>query len=259
MRKAIDSAMRFYSCNYINRNCQFEYAGSETLDFLKLSDFEPYNNSFSFSSAGASLSFSCSFKDKFGKFIVRSIDALVLQNCNIKSMQVKYIDTSSNEVLAYQLTNNLNSEIRIAFPQKVRTSKIIFNIQETFDNKGVRIGQLRVLEKLFELKATTETEINYCSKEGKLRTYNGRLITWTDYSKWSATVSAKNVSKKQYDLLKFFVCRDGFISIEPFGEFEIKDIYEVYIKREDLNYGVNRWSGLFDINFRFEGQEDAAN
>lgn len=135
----------------------------------------------------------------------------------------------------------------------------MINILSTFDNKGIRIGQLRVLEKLFELKATTATEINYCSKEGKLRTYNGRLIIWTDYSKWAATVSAKNVSKKQYDLLKFFVCRDGFISIEPFGEFEIKDIYEVYIKREDLNYGVSRWSGLFDINFRFEGQEDAAN
>jgi hypothetical protein len=258
MRKAIDRAMRFYSCNYINRNCQFEHSGG-ILDFAKLCDFEPYNNSFLFSRAGASLSFSCSFKDKFGKFIVRSIDTIVLQNCNVKTMQVKYIDASNNEVLAYELINNLKSEIRITLPQKIMGSKIIFNIQSVFNGKDIRIGQLRVLEKVLDLNATTETSVTYKTKDGSLRTYNGRLITWTDYSKWSATVSAKNVSKKQYDLLKFFACRDGFITIEPFPEFEIKDIYEVYIKREDLNYGVSRWSGLFDINFRFEGQEDAAN
>jgi hypothetical protein len=258
MMKAINKPIKIYSLNYLNKNCQFEHSG-KILDFAKLCDFEPYDNNFVFSTAGASLSFSCSFKDKFGNFTVRSIDTIVLQNCNVKSMDVKYIDNSKNEVLAYQLTNNLNSEVRITLSQKITASKIIINILSTFDNKGIRIGQLRVLEKLFELKATTATEINYCSKEGKLRTYNGRLITWTDYSKWGATVSAKNVSKKQYDLLKFFVFRDGFITIEPFPEFEIKDIYEVYIKRDDLSYGINRWSGLFDINFRFEGQEDAAN
>jgi hypothetical protein len=174
-------------------------------------------------------------------------------------MDVKYIDNSKNEVLAYGLTDNLNSEIRITLPKKITVSKIIFNIQSVFEGKDIRIGQLRILEKVLELKASTETSVKYKTKDGNLRTYNGRLVTWTDYSKWGANVIAKNVAKEQYDLLRLFACRDGFITIEPFPEFEVRDIYEVYIRRSDLEYSINRWSGLFDINLKFEGQEDAAN
>jgi hypothetical protein len=269
--KAVNKPIKIYSLNYLNKNCQFDCEdnkvsgtqGSQTqgtlTSFAKLCDFEPYNNNFVFSRIGASLIFSCSFKDKFGKFIVRSIDTIVLQNSNVKSMQVKYTDNSKNEVLAYELINNLKSEIRITLPQKITGSKITFNIQSVFNGKDIKIGQLRVLEKVLDLNATTETSVTYKTKDGSLRTYNGRLVTWTDYSKWAATVTAKNVAKEQYDLLKFFACRDGFITIEPFGEFEEKDIYEVYIKRSDLEYSINRWSGLFDINLKFEAQEDAAN
>jgi hypothetical protein len=259
MTKAIDNPIQIYSYNYLNAKCLFDAAGGQSLDFLKLCDFECYNDDLAFRNAQTSLNFSCWFKDKFGEFLARNIDAIILQNCNVQTMQIKYIDNSENEVLAYTLTDNLNSEIRIILPQKITASKIIFNIQSTFDNEGIKIGQLRVLEKIFDLQATTNTDVNYVAKDGSLRTYNGRLITWTDFSKWSANIDVKNISKEQYKLLKDFVRRDGFITIIPFADFEDRDVYEVFIRRQDLDYKISRWSGLLDVSLKLEAQENAAN
>ncbi|MDR2426208.1 MAG: hypothetical protein LBD46_03390 [Endomicrobium sp.] len=169
MTKAIDNPIQIYSYNYLNTKCLFETSSEQPLDFLKLCDFECYNDDLAFMYAQTSLNFSCWFKDKFGELLARNIDTIILQNCNVQTMQIKYIDNSENEVLAYTLTDNLNGEVKITLPQKITTSKIIFNIQSTFNNEGIKIGQLRVLEKIFDLQATTNTDVNYTAKDGSLR------------------------------------------------------------------------------------------
>ncbi|MDR2426207.1 MAG: hypothetical protein LBD46_03385 [Endomicrobium sp.] len=67
------------------------------------------------------------------------------------------------------------------------------------------------------------------------------------------------MSKEQYKLLKNFIRRDGFITIIPFADFEDRDVYEVFIRRQDLDYKISRWSGLLDFNLKLEAQENAAN
>lgn len=251
--KAINNPIKFYSMNYLNDKCTFTF--SETADYTKLCDFLPYdlNNLFVFT--GTTGTITCSFNDKYSQSLNRDIDTIIIQNTNIKAMTIKYLDGSSVEQTLYTLTNNSDSEIRIDLSASVNISNIIFDITEVFTGTYIYIGQLRVCESIIELSATTQTSISDILQDGKIRTFNGKLIKWTDYRKWSASIQILNMSKTQYDLLKSFVVSDEFVSMEPFPEFETKDFYEVALS--GLDYDISRWSGKYGFTLKAEAQENA--
>lgn len=251
--KAINNPIKFYSMNYLNDKCSFVF--SETADYTKLCDFLPYdlNNLFVF--IGTTGTITGTFKDRYSQAINRDVDTIIIQNTNIKAMTVKYLDGSSVEQTIYTLTNNANSEIRIELSASVNISNIIFDITEVFTGTYVYIGQLRVCENIMELTATTNTGVSDILEFGNIRTANGKLIKWTEYRKWSASIQISNMSKTQYDLLKSFIVEDEFVTIEPFPEFEVKDIYEVALSGFD--YDISRWSGKFNLTLKAEAQENA--
>ena len=166
--KAINNPIKFYSMNYLNDKCTFTF--SETADYTKLCDFLPYdlNNLFVFT--GATGTITGTFKDRYSQSINRDVDTIIIQNTNIKSMTVKYIDGSSVEQTLYTLTNNSNSEIRIELSASVNISNIIFNITEIFTGTYIYIGQLRICENIIELVATTNTGVSDVLEDGKIRT-----------------------------------------------------------------------------------------
>lgn len=256
MIKAINQMIKFLSNNYINEKCLFELS-EESAQSERLYDFMPYDFNNLFLLTGNTGNITVWFKDIYSQYTSREIDTIIIQNTNIKNMTVKYLNSENVETTIYELEDNESSEIRILLPAKIQTSKIIFEITDIIDGDNISIGQLRVCKHIIDLKATTQTKVQNSGQDGTIRTYNGRLIKWTDYNKWSASVQITNMSKTQYDLLKLFVIADGFITIIPFPDFEIKDVYECGVSLKDFNYDINRWSGLYQLTLNLEAQENA--
>jgi len=261
--KAIDQEIKFLSQNYLNDKCLFELSeesdeSAEESDGTKLCDFKPYDSNELFQFVDTNGVIVCWFKDKYSDDISRNIDTIIIQNTNIKSMTVKYLSSLGVETVLYTLTNNDEHEIRIYLNSKVDTTKITFEITDVFEGTYIYIGQLRVCESIIDLVATTETTARNSVQDGQVRTYGGRLITWTDYYKWAATIQIQNNSKTQYDLLKSFIIADGFVTVIPWEDFEERDVYEVAISLKDLNFDINRWSGLYNLTLNAEAQENAS-
>jgi hypothetical protein len=264
--KIINEEIKFLSQNYLNDKCLFELSeesieSNESLeesDGTKLCDFKPYDVNELFTFVDTNGTIVCWFRDKYSDYISRDIDTIIIQNCNIKNMEVKYLNSFGVEILLDTLVDNDESEVRIYLDDKINTGKIIFEITDIFEGTYISIGQIRVCQSIIDLVATTSTTVRDTVQDGQIRTYGGRLIKWTDYDKWSATVQIQNNSKTQYDLLKSYIIVDGFVTVIPWEDFESRDIYEVAISLKDFSYDINRWSGLYNLTLNLEAQENAS-
>lgn len=257
--KAINQEIKFLSFNYLNDKCLFEL--SEETDGTKLCDFKPYDFKDIFSFSGNVGTIVCWFKDKYSDYISRDIDTIIIQNCNIKNMTIKCFSSLGVETLVYTLTNNDEPEVRIYLDNRISTSKITFEITDIFEDEDetayAYIGQLRVCGSIINLQATTLTTVKNSVQDGQIRTYGGRLIKWTDYYKWSATIQIENMTKLDCANLKSFLVADGFVTIIPFPDFEERYVYEVAISIKDFNFDISRWSGLCNLTLNPEAQENA--
>lgn len=259
MTKIIDTPIKFFSKNYLNKNCEFEFADDKEFDFTLLCDFNPYKEDNAIFES-TTLSFTAWFKDEYGEYISRKINHIIIQNCNLKNFTIKTI-INDVEITLATITDNTNSELVIAIDNDVDLSRLIFNITALFDSEtSVKIGQIRPCQYLFELQATTETTVQPVVDEGNLRTFDGSLSSWVNFEKWGAKIQINNARKPQIDLLKNTLKTDGYVTIMPWITWEPKDIYEVMIARENIGtYAVNRWSGLITTTINVEAKENASN
>ena len=256
MAKAIQEQISFYSKNYLTPYCEvISYEGFP--DFKSLCDFNPYKEKNIFQISAKQATFAFNFIDYFGQYYFRTVDTIVLQNCNIKAMKIYYYQ-GETAVEVFELANNEASDLILNI-QEVATSRIEFVITDIFgDYTGIQIGQLRILNHLLDLNATTETSISFDSKENSQRSYNGDLYAWRDYSKWSCQISASGVDKNQYDILARQIYENRFMTIIPWQNFERKDIYEINVNLKDLGFSINRFSGKLSLNIKGIAQENAS-
>lgn len=259
MKKQIPNPIQFLSKNYFNVNAQVD-ASSGNFNSLSLFDFKPYKDNNMIALNVREVEFTVWIKNEFGQFVSRVADTLILQNINWKDFVITGVLATGGNVEIANITSNTEIDLKISFGT-ANFSQFIFNITDTINAENhVRAGQLRLCKHILDLVATTETTVTPVVDEGSLRTFNGTLAAWTNFEKWGARISVKNVKKEQYDLLKKYVKADKYITIIPWKEWEARDIYEVLIARGQIGtYAVNRWSGLISATFNVEAKEDAAN
>jgi len=259
--KAIKNPIQFLSKNYLNENCQFDISPGDTLHRDKLYDFDPFKADNLISSDTNQILFTVWFKDNFSQFIVREIDCIILQNINWKSFTISLVQSDNTQIQIADYTDNEETNLFIKLEIPVRAGVISFDVTDTIDSVNeILAGQIRVCKFIMNLSATTESEVNPITDEGSLRTFDGSLVSWTNFEKWGAKVNIQNIKKEQYDLLKSFIKNDGYITIIPWYEWEPKDIYECLITRGKIGtYAVDRWSGLISQTLQLEAKEDAYN
>jgi hypothetical protein len=217
----------------------------------------PYKTDNIFQILSKNVTFAFNFKDYFGQYIGRTIDTIVFQNCNIKDIGIYYYPGSS-PIQVYSLSNNSSSDIILNI-QEISTSRIEFRITNVFGGyNGIQIGQLRILDHILDLNATTDSSIEFDSQENSLRSYNGRVYAWLDYAKWACNIKANAVSKEQYNILCSEIVKEKFLTIIPWQDFEIKDVYQIYVQAKDLGYDINRFSGKLSFNIKGIAQDNAS-
>lgn len=258
MSKRVESPNQIFSLNYANENCEFTATNGNLWRLRYLCDFNPYGSWFT--GGDKSVEISVSFRDDYGRPIDRLVDTVILQNCNLKDFTISLADKDGNEVFAKSFNNYAKVDGIIRLDNKRWASKLILKVNGTQDGKEAKLGQLRACRSILKLKATTETQVSPTVSEGRIRTYDGRVICWTNYEKWGAEISIENLSKESLNLLKEYIEKDGYITLVPWEDCEIRDIYECRVLRESVgSYRVNRWSGLVSQTLKAEAKEDARN
>jgi hypothetical protein len=255
MAKAINEPISFYSKNYLTNYCTNVY--DSTPDLKLLCDFDPYKTSNLFQISYPQATFAFDFKNYFGEYIFRTVNTIILQNCNIKNMIIVYYH-GDTPVSLISIANNYRPDLLLSV-QEVETGRIEFQVTDIFgDYSGIQIGQLRILKKILDFNATTSTSIEFDVKENSLRSYNGTLYAWRDYAKWACNISATGVSKEQYNILSSEILKEKFVTIVPWNNFEIKDVYQILIQSNSLGYDINRFSGKLSLNLKGVAQENAS-
>lgn len=259
--KAIPEPIQFFSKNYLNEFCELDYSSESSFDFLPLCDFNAFKSNNSINNF-PTLEFRINFKDDYSNYIARKIDTIILQNTNIQNFQVKGVVAETGfKFLMANILGNQESNLIIKLKREWNLSAIEIDISRTIsDVSSIHLGQLRVCKFLCDLNATTETEVQPIVSEDSLRTYDGSLTHWVNYEKWGARISARNIKKEQFNLIKNKLRDDGYITIIPWQSWDIRDIFQVCIPLNSIGtYAVNRWSGLISTSLTVEAQENANN
>lgn len=251
MIKPINTANRFYSKNYLTSYCDFGGQNAEEIKYL--CDSDPFGQNTYTAEEGDS--FTVWFKDDYGVNCARLIDTVILQNHNLEAFTVTLANNMDN-VAEKIITANAASNNIIVLDSAVNATHIIFTFNKAFEGSLCYMGQLRICKFITELSATTKTEIKPVIEEASLRTYSGRLISWTTYEKWGAKISVDNLSKPCLNSIQSFIKSGGYITIVPWFDYEPKDIYECRLTRASAgSYGVNRYTGLAEQTLTLEAKE----
>lgn len=258
----ITKPIRFLSKNYITENCKIDVTGEVEFNASTLFDFEPFKQNNILVNGTRTVKFTVWLRDNFLDFVGEDIDTFILQNHNWKNFTVSYIDNNEETHQLISYVDNLQSDLIIGLPQVYNIQRLVFEVTDVIglQSNSVNIGQLRACKNLFDLFAKTSIQVDPVTSEGSFRTFDGTLVSWKNFEKWGARITAENIKKSQFDMLKSFIKKDGYITVIPFYDWEAKDIYECLIKRDNIgSYAVDRYSALISTTFNLEAKEDATN
>jgi len=186
------------------------------------------------------------FTDIYGSIINRNIDTLILQNTNIRDLQILAANNSGIYSSVFSIVDNEEKELFLQIPQKITTSSIKIIISAA-NESFYSIGKLSLCGEIVKLYAKASLDFSFEAAAGNFRTAAGDLIHFTDFIKWNAGLSIDNVPKDNFDVIKSEILDEKELTIIPFKNFEIQDIYECYIA-PSFKYTVDMKSELYSIN-----------
>lgn len=182
--------------------------------------------------------------DEYGRQASRSLDKILFLNTDVTAFDLSVRNANDGTYIsAGSYTVNAGYAV-IDLPQVYTTDALQITI-----TAGSYIGELKACKFLLnrELCALTSSNYSFECAAGSFRTVNGRLIHYKDYSKWKNSLSISNLIKPQFDAIANEVKNISELTILPFKNFEIKDIYECYINPQ-FSYNVDRKTELYTLN-----------
>lgn len=184
------------------------------------------------------------FTDIYGNIVNRTIDTLVLQDTNIKNMTVQAYTGSYTNFLA--LSGNTSDTVILKAATSVTTSSIKITIPDDGTNPADINAKIGIYGFICNLFALTDSNYKIEANEGGYRVVNGAYIHYADYKKWVAKISIENLQKSQFDLLTA-QADTGEMTVVPYEELEIDEIYNCAVKRE-YSYELDRKTQLFKLD-----------
>lgn len=218
----------FLSSNYLNNTQDND---GLTINVTTINDSVPYEQI-------------VYFTDIYGNVVNRTIDTLVLQDTNIKNMTVQAYTGSYTSFLA--LSGNTSDTVILKAATSVTTSSIKITIPDDGTNPADITAKMGIYGFICNLFALTDSNYKIEANEGGYRVVNGAYIHYADYKKWVGKISIENLQKSQFDLLTA-QADTGEMTVVPYEELEIDEIYNCAVKRE-YSYEVDRKTQLFKLD-----------
>ena len=197
----------------------------------------------------------CVFKiyltDKYGNYINRSIDTLLLEDTNMVSATLEY-EKEGQYYPWFTLSGNTDTTVLLKNAEPVSACSIRITIPAENNPSVVNIGKLGLYKYLCDLCAETDSSFKVDANSGSYRTLSGDVVYYGDYGKWESKIKIGNLPKEQFDLLTKEIRETTELTIIPFKDFDFTAVYECYVDPE-IEYEVNRKTELYEL--KLEAQE----
>ena len=241
----ITSPVKFYSQNYITSLCTF--TGDEE-NRAALYDNRPQEVArFVNADTAAPNVWRVEFADKYGDSVTRTLDTVIIENTTADSVELLFV--SPDELAGFPLVSLGHFELKTnnAFTVAPCEAKgLVFRFycrEESFT-----VGEIRALQFLFDLKATSRTKMMPNTDGGSYTAQDGRFYSWTNYHNLGLEMDVENGNYEQYQMLRERVARNENVTVIPFKELDFW-ILEGVLDRE-MTPTVNRFSGLLNYTVK---------
>ena len=189
--------------------------------------------------------------DKYGNYINRSIDTLLLEDTNIVNATLEY-EQNGQYYPWFTLSDNTDTTVLLKNPEPVSACSIRITIPAEGNPSVVNIGKLGLYKYLCDLCAETDSSFKVDANSGSYRTLSGDVVYYGDYGKWESKIKMANLPKEQFDILTKEIRETTELTIIPFKDFDFSAVYECYVDPE-IEYEVNRKTELYELEL--EAQE----
>ena len=189
--------------------------------------------------------------DKYGNYINRSIDTLLLEDTNIVNATLEY-EKEGQYCRWFTLAGDAETAVLLKKREPVSVCSIRITIPAENNPSVVNIGKLGLYKYLCDLCAETDSSFKVDANSGSYRTLSGDVVYYGDYGKWESKIKIGNLPKEQFDLLTKEIRETNELTIIPFKDFDFSAVYECYLEPK-IEYEINRKTELYEL--KLEAQE----
>ena len=189
--------------------------------------------------------------DKYGNYINRSVDTLLLEDTNIVSATLEY-EKDGQYFPWFTLSGNTDTTVLLKNAEPVSACSIRLTVPAEQNPSVVTIGKLGLYRYLCDLCAETDSSFKVDANSGSYRTLSGDIVYYGDYGKWQSKIKISNLPKEQFDTLTKEIRETNELTIIPYKDFDFTAVYECYLEPK-VEYDVNRKTELYALEL--EAQE----
>ena len=237
----ISTPIQFFGPNYITGLCTF--TGTEENRAALYDNSADELATISNADTSQATVWSVTFADKYGQAVARAVDTVIIENCSADSVEILYTNEADELVSLGKFALEKNNIFTVA---ECLAKGLVFRFfckEESFV-----VGEIRALKYLFDLEATSQTQIDPNTDGGSYTTQDSGFHTWTNYYKLGLSIEVNNGNYEQYMVLSDRVKESKNVTIVPFYELAFF-VVEGAINRE-IKPSVNRFSGLLDYSIK---------
>lgn len=191
------------------------------------------------------------FTDQWGNVVNRDVDTLVLQRTNLVNATILAADNSGNYTPLFKITDNQEDTVFIKLAKPVKTSSLRIFVEADGNPNTVEIGKIGFYRYLCDLFAQTEATFRKDTNQGSFRVLSGAVVYYGDYDKWEAKIKIENLPRVQFDLLLSEIKSTNRLTVLPFQDFSIGEIYECYATPE-ISYEIDRKTELYSLSLEVQ-------
>lgn len=175
----------------------------------------------------------------------KQIDAFLIKNTTLTSVQVDYKPTAEQEswTSGPSLTQSQKQDKFFILPAQI-TAKII---RLTF-NDSVDFEDILIVKKLLTLtNILSSYTLDNTFKGSSYYLADGSLISWQEYTKKKLNLNLSNISQTLLEQIKSILKNNSFLTYSLFADFDGYFTAEFALK-EPPSYYLNRQNALYNLN-----------
>lgn len=183
------------------------------------------------SSEGASATLQVDFKNRVGAVVSRTINRLILLNCNLAKFKIEQWDGAAWQNISeadFTVTPNTTADIYIEMASPVTTQKLKITATNTIGAVAEKIiGEFKSCLLIVSLRHQVVINRRDWDNGGDYRLNGGALVTFIDVFKMEASVQIRGLSLTNYELIIDLIQDREWMTWVLYEDFRRADIYEV--------------------------------
>jgi len=249
-------SLLIYGENFVNSQNTYTLSSGTGAEYLYDQKYDTQYSS-SLSSEGTAETIQIDFNDRSGLAVSRTIDTIMLMNCNFKNFKIEYWDGASWILIPesdYTVKDNVQANLLIEMSSPISTMKIKITATHTISGENEkRLGEIKACLFILEVRSPFNFIRSDWENGGNYRLYNGTLILYTNVVKVDGSISFTYMSKEDYNKIINKIRNKEWLTIIPYYGFMPNGVYEI---KASFPISGHKYDFITDrLNFSFDFKE----